>query len=204
MENMKEEMYIAIRDIKRENEVRGLYSLSKFKAADAKLPKFEGKPHENFAKFKKEILTGFKSNKVRREDQVKKLRENLFDQPKTMIPYSMESIEDAWRILDDMYGDSARVMNGKLLELKSLKENPDGGYPRKGGRLSLLNAQIEWITRLEVTLNGIMELGEESNQLDRDAFSSKTVVSVLECWSVGPLPIPDTRCVGEGVGTLDT
>ena len=131
MENMKEEMYIAIRDIKRENEVRGLYSLSKFKAADAKLPKFEGKPHENFAKFKKEILTGFKSNKVRREDQVKKLRENLFDQPKTMIPYSMESIEDAWRILDDMYGDSARVMNTKLLELRSLKESSDGGYPRK-------------------------------------------------------------------------
>ena len=158
MENLHEEMYSAIREVKREDEVRGLYSLSKSKAADVKVPRFGGKPHENFAKFKKEMLTGFKSNKVRREDQVKKLRENLFDQPKTMIPYSMESIEDAWKILDDMYGDSARVMNAKLLELRSLKENPDGGYPRKGGRLSLLNAQIEWITRLEVTLNGITEL----------------------------------------------
>ena len=41
MENMKEEMYIAIRDIKRENEVRGLYSLSKFKAADLQMQSFQ-------------------------------------------------------------------------------------------------------------------------------------------------------------------
>ena len=117
---------------------------------------------------------------MRKEDQVKKLRENLFDQPKTMVPYSMESILDVWKILDDMYGDAARVMNAKVLELRSLKENPDGGYPRKGGGLGLLRSQIEWTTRLEVTLNGIIELGEESNQLDRDAFGSGTIVTVLD------------------------
>ena len=92
----------------------------------------------------------------------------------------MESIVDAWKILQNMYGDPARVMNAKVMELKHLKDNPDGGYPRKGGGLSLLKSQIEWITKLEVTLNGIMELGEESNQLDRDAFGSRTVVSVLK------------------------
>ena len=85
MKNLKEEMEIAIRDIKEQDEVRGLYSLSKSKASDVKLPKFGGKPHENYAEFKTEMLKGFKSNKVRKEDQVKKLRENLFDQPKTMI-----------------------------------------------------------------------------------------------------------------------
>ena len=71
-------------------------------------------------------------------------------------------------------------MNAKLLELRSLKENPDGGYPRKGKGLGLLRSQIEWTTRLEVTLNGIIELGEESNQLDRDAFGSGTIVTVLD------------------------
>ena len=123
METLKEEMNIAIRDIKEQDEVRGLYSLSKSKASDVKLPRFGGKPHENFAKFKTEMMKGFKSNKVRKEDQVKKLREKLFDQPKTMIPFSMESIKDAWKILDDMYGDSARVMNAKVLELRSLKKS---------------------------------------------------------------------------------
>ena len=135
-------------------------------------------------KFKKEMKNGFKTNKVRREDQVKKLRENLFDQPKTMIPYNIESINDAWKILHDMYGDSTRVMNAKVLELRNLKENANSGYPRKGEGISLLKAQIEWITRLEVTLNDIMELGEESKQLNRDAFSSRTVVSVLELFKM--------------------
>ena len=149
-------------------------------ASDVKFPRFSGKPHENFAKCKAKMFKGFKSKKVRKEDQVKKLRENLFDQPKTMVLYSMESILDAWKILDDMYGDAARVMNATVLELRSLKENPDGGYPRIGGGLGLLRSQIEWTTRLEVTLNGIIELGEESNQLDRDAFGSGTIVTVLD------------------------
>ena len=180
MKNLEKEMEIAIRDIKEQDEVRGLYSLSKSKASDVKLPKFGGKPYENFAKFKTEMMKGFKANKVRKEDQVKKLRECLFDQPKTLVPFGMESIVDAWKILQNMYGDPARVMNAKVMELKHLKDNPDGGYPRKGGGLSLLKSQIEWITKLEVTLNSIMELGEESNQLDRDAFGSRTVVSVLK------------------------
>ena len=104
---------------------------------------------------------GFKSNKVRREDQINKLRENLFDQPKALIPCSMKSIKDAWKILDDMYGDSVRFMNAQILELKSLRENPDGGYPIKGRGLNLLKTQIEWITRLEVILNEVTELGEQ-------------------------------------------
>ena len=32
----------------------------------------------------------------------------------------MESIADAWKILDDMYGDAATVINAKVLELRSL------------------------------------------------------------------------------------
>ena len=52
MNNLEKEMEIAIRDIKEQDEVRGLYSLSKSKASDVKLPKFGGKPHENFAKLR--------------------------------------------------------------------------------------------------------------------------------------------------------
>ena len=33
---------------------------------------------------------------------------------------------------------------------------------------------------LEVTLNSIMELGEGSDQLDRDAFSSRTIGNILK------------------------
>ena len=166
MKNLEDEMEIAIHDIKEEDDVRGLYSLSESKASDVKLPEFSGKPHENFLKFKAEMLRGFKSNKVRRDDQINQLRENLFDHPRAMLPTSIRSINDAWKILGDLYGDPARVMTAKMLELRNLKENPGGGFPRKGKGLNLLNAQIEWITRLEGTLNGIVELGEQSKQLE--------------------------------------
>ena len=64
--NLEEEVTKAIKNIKEEDEVRGLYSLSKSKASDVKLPKFGGNPHENFVKFRAEMLKGFKANKVRR------------------------------------------------------------------------------------------------------------------------------------------
>ena len=44
----------------------------------------------------------------------------------------------------------------------------------------MLRCQMEWITRLEVILNGILKLGEGSDQLDRDAFGSRTIVNILK------------------------
>ena len=53
MENLKEGMELAISVIEEEDDVRGIYSLSTSKASDVELPKFRGKPNENFLKFKK-------------------------------------------------------------------------------------------------------------------------------------------------------
>ena len=128
---IEKKMEDAIKDIKKQDGKRGLYSLSKSKSADVKLPKFSGKVDQDFSKFKNEMMKGFKSNKVRREDQVKKLRENLFDQPKTLIQEDLDSIEIAWKILDEMYGDPERVLNAKLKKIKDLSRYPNkvkGGF----------------------------------------------------------------------------
>merc|ERR1711888_346543 len=90
---------VGMDDVGKQDDRKGLYSLSKSKAADVKLPKFGGKVDQDFSKFKTEMIKGFKSNKVRGEDQVKKLRENLFDQPKSLIQEGLDSIEVAWKIL---------------------------------------------------------------------------------------------------------
>ena len=176
IETLEEEMELKIRDIKEEDENRGLYSTSRSKAADVRLPKFGGRNEEDFFKFKKEMIQGFRSNKVKREDQVRKLRENLLDQPKTMISPDLKSIDDAWSILMDMYGDSSRVMAAKKQKLCNM-----GMYPSRttrGGRLGTLKTQIEWVTKMEVLLKDIIELGEESEQHDRDAFGSDTILTV--------------------------
>ena len=50
--------------------------MSKSKASDVELPKFGGKHHENFVKLKIAMLEGLNSIKVRRVDQINKLRED--------------------------------------------------------------------------------------------------------------------------------
>ena len=168
---------MAIDNIKFEDNKRCLYSNSKSKATDVKLPTFDGNHFDDFMKFKKEMLNGFKSNKIKKDDQIKKLRECLSGTPKTLIPKGMESVEDAWLILRNMYGDSARVMTARKRTIEDFGEYPGGGEHGKG--INLLNAQIEWIVKLEVALVDIIALGEESYQLGRDAYSSDMILLIL-------------------------
>ena len=173
---LESEMGMAIDNIRFEDEERCLYSNSKSKAADVKLPTFDGNQFDDFMKFHKEMLKGFKSNKIKKDDQIRKLRECLSGTPKTLIPKGMESVEDAWLILRNMYGDAARVMTARKRTIEDL-----GGYPspRGHGKVKLLTSQIEWITKLETTLADIIGLGEESDQLDRDAYSSDMILLIL-------------------------
>ena len=41
-----------------------------------------------------------------------------------------------------------------------------------------MKTQIEWATKIELLLKDIIELGEESEQHDRDAFGSDTILTV--------------------------
>ena len=54
-----------------------------------------------------------------------------------------------------------------------------GSFPRSGKPQVMLKNQIEWITKLEVTLNDIKELAEESVQMERDAYSSDMVHLIM-------------------------
>ena len=100
VKNIEAEMEMIIQDIEYEDENRALYSLCKSKSADVKYPSFSGGIDEDFAKFKRELLAAFRSNKVQKSDQVKKLRENLKSQPLAMIADNMEDIDEALSILN--------------------------------------------------------------------------------------------------------
>ena len=174
MANLEAEIDIAVDEITSEDKNRCLFSLSRSKAADVKLPGFSGNKEEDFSKFRKEFEKGLKTNRVRKEDQVKKLRECLKDDAKMIIPDSMEDIYAAWDILKNMYGDASRVMEARKRKIKDM-----GAYPRTGKNDVLLKNQIEWITKLEVTLNDIKELAEESIQMERDAYGSDMVHLIM-------------------------
>ena len=171
---LESELCLAVDTIRFEDEQRCLYSNSRSKGAEVKLPTFDGNRFDDFMKFQKEMKKGFKSNKIRKEDQVKKLRECLRGDPKELIPVGMESVEDAWLILKTRYGDAARVMTAKKMLVEKMGKYPKAGFGAVG-----LSRQIKWITELETILLDIIRLGEESEQLERDAYSSDMVLLIL-------------------------
>ena len=84
------------------------------------LPTFEVNGKEDFSKFEKEMKNGLITNRVKRTDQVAKLRESLRGSPKQMIPSTLEDIDEAWRILRDIYGDPGRVMKDRRATIQAM------------------------------------------------------------------------------------
>ena len=144
---LKAELAIVIDNIKFEDESRCLYSLCKAATASVKFPTFSGSAKEDFVKFKQEFEKCLKSNKVQKDDQIKKLRENLKDPAKGFIPEAMKDIEDAWSVLEGMYGDAVRVIDSKKKTVVDL-----GPFPKSGKGVQLLRKQVSWLSQLELTL----------------------------------------------------
>ena len=110
-----------IEDVEFEDHQRCLYSTAKTKIVEVKFPTFAAKPDEDYRKFQKQFEEALKSNRIPKEDQCKKLRENLKDGPKNLIPESLKDIEEAFRILKDMYGDPSRTVFARKKKLQSLE-----------------------------------------------------------------------------------
>ena len=166
---LESELNMAIDAIMFEDETRGIFTLSKSKSADLVLPTFSGKLEEDFSKFQREMLKGFKANKVKKEDQVKKLRENLKGHPLSLVPDTMENVDRAWESLNKVYGDATRVMTAKMNKLRSM-----GLFPKNGQSFAANKNQVEWLTNLEITLKEILEVGDQSIDMDREAFGGAT------------------------------
>ena len=115
-----------------------------------KLPTFSGGYDEDFGKFKEEMQQGLKSNRVKKEDQVKILRENLFNQPKSLVPESMDDIDQAWEILQSLFEDVSRVMRARKKKISRLRK-----FPTTGKGSTLLKSQVQWLASLEVAQKDI-------------------------------------------------
>ena len=111
------------------------------------MPIFSGDQGDDFCKFRKEMERGLRTNRVRRDDQASKLRENLRNHPRSLIPNSLENIDEAWKILQAIYGDPSRVMNARKAKITSM-----GSFPKNGKGVNPIKNQVEWLMNLEVTL----------------------------------------------------
>ena len=114
----------AIAVIKFEDGERGLFSDNRSKTASVKLPCFAGLDEEDYSQFEKDIKKAFVAYRVRKDDQIKKLREVVKGNARKVIPSTMKNIDEAFKILKNIFEDPSRLMNAKRNIIFNL-----GNYP---------------------------------------------------------------------------
>ena len=70
-----------------EDDEQKLYTLDPAKANAVKLPTFEGRDDEDFAKFRENVEEAFVQNRVSRSDKLEKLREVLRGHAKKFVSH---------------------------------------------------------------------------------------------------------------------
>ena len=99
---------------------RNLNSLGTRKSELVKFPLFSGKSGEDFITFKRKVEKAFSSNRVPTDDQVEKLRENLKDGAKLVVPEDTVDIERAWELMEAAFGGEDKVMQNRKDKLTSM------------------------------------------------------------------------------------
>ena len=175
-----DEVKKAIVAIEQEDTIRKLYTLEPGKVETCKLPTFSGLPKEDFHKFMKKVKDCFQKNRTSRTDMLDKLREVLKGQAKLLIPETTESIEKSWEILTKHYGDPSNTMKARKDALYAIGKLPE----IKHGFMK----QVEWYINLDHILGDIIELGDRSTEMEREAYSQSTITTVLNLFPGGMLP----------------
>ena len=157
--------------MKKEDAERGLYTLEPARTDIIKYPTFSGSPSEDYLKFRETMEQRFRENKVKKKEQVAKLRESLKGTALGRVPDGVKDIEEAFKRLGEAFGNPSKVMNFNLKALEDLGTLPTEKLPN--GQLNFAR-KIEWLLKLEVILGKILELSKRSSKLAHEAFSSST------------------------------
>ena len=171
--------------VEKEDSDRGLFTLEPVKTDIIKYPTFAGLPSEDYLKFKETMQQRFRENKVKKKEQVAKLRECLKGVALGRVPEGVKEIEEAFSRLNEAFGNPSKVMNFNLKALEDL-----GIMPSEKLSNGLLNysRKIEWLLKLEVILGKILELSKRSSKLAHEAFSSSTY---RKLWARFPTQVLD-------------
>ena len=178
--------------ILKEDTDRCLYTLEPVKTDIIKYPTFSGLPSEDFLKFKETMEIRFKENKVKKREQVAKLRECLKGAALGRVPDGTKDIEEAFTRLNEAFGNPSKLMSHQIKALEDLGMMPSEKLST--GQLSYTK-KIEWLLRLEVILDKILDLSKRSTKLAHEAFSSNTY---RKLWARFPTQVLDKLVKIEG------
>ena len=175
MSKTKEKMEKSIKWVKELDIARNLNSLGSRKVDSVKLPQFSGRSEEDFITFRKKMEKGFVTNRIPTIDQVDKLRENLREPAKLLVPEDTKSIDTAWELLQSAFGSEDKVMQARKDKLSSMGQLPEPGAAGKAGH----SKRVVWCLEMERLLAEIIELGDRSDALAKEAFNTSTIKVVI-------------------------
>ena len=172
-------------DLKTEDTVRGLFTLEPARTDIMKYPSFSGSPSDDYMKFKETMEQRFRENKVRRKEQVAKLRECLKGVALARVPDGITDVVEAFKRLSEAFGNPNKIMAFNLKALDDIGTLP----PEKiqNGQYNYAK-RIEWFLKLEVILSKILDLSSRSSKLSHEAFASSTY---RKLWSRFPTSVID-------------
>ena len=184
-EDRRERFELVRNALKKEDSDRGLYTLEPARTDIIKYPTFSGSPSDDYLKFKETMEQRFRENKVKKKEQVAKLRECLKGTALGRVPDGVKDIEEAFKRLSEAFGNPSKVMNFNLTDLEELGTLPPERLPN--GQLNFAK-KIEWLLKLEVILGKILDLSQRSSKLAHEAFSSSTY---RKLWARFPTTVLD-------------
>ena len=185
LDSMAGELEFIIEQIEHEDNERGLYSLNPGKAANLTYPSFSGADSEDFFKFKKEIETCFRGNRIRKEDQVSVMKKQLKGDALKLLPANITSVSTAWDLLDQIYGDPKRILINRKGKLDAMvpfyKLDKFGG---NGGRTAGDARQmLDWVINMELILEDLFKVAKKSVDMNNSVFSEDLYSKIAKLFS---------------------
>ena len=168
--NMESKFNDYVTNLEGQDSERALYTLDAPSSEKVKWPKFSGGMEEDFGKFKEKFENASKLNRTSRTVQLTKLRECLSGYPLTLVPDTTVDVKEAFKVLNQMYGNVSRVLafqKKKLAELGPFPADLDGSNPRK---------KMQWLMDIKQIMLEYIKIGDsEDVRMFCEAFSVSSI-----------------------------
>ena len=196
VENAKKKVNDVIKELKKVDQARGLYTLSSNKSKDTvEFPHFSGKSVDNIFEFTEKFNKALISNQVAEEDKVSKLIKCLSGEAKTKVGNHYKDVKVALKELGSYFGNPHLIWNA---ELEKIKAEHIQNHAQTWGR----PGTTKWvmaIASLQEFVRKAENLAEKFDTLKPSIYNPATTSILFKC-----LPFAFRRPFLETIDDLNT
>ena len=166
-------MDVTILEIETTDIKQGIFADRSAKTCPINLPTYSGALSEDFITFKDKFNKAAVDNRISRRDRIEKLRECLTGKAAANLPLNgLQDIEEAWKYLEDTFGDPYTSLNYRLARIREIP-----GLTDKLVQTDPAYA-ANWFLDYENSVKEVLHLGDRGAELEAVAFSIPTLYAI--------------------------